>query len=282
MKAYLEKVVTSDESNIRAFHYSENSFETPWHVHPEFELTYVLNSHGVRYVGNNISEYEPLELVLLGSNLPHCWKKDIASEERAESLVIQWSQELMDGVKHFKEIQFLMKNINRGILFKNADLYQVRERMEAIIEAHGFERMLKFLDLLKLLSTVEVEEVLAGASYAYDFSSETNSRIEMVQNFVAMHYPRKIKLAEIAEQLNMTEQSFSRFFSKAMQRPFFVYLNEYRVNRASRLLLETDMQVAEIGYQCGYESLPFFYQQFKKFKNYSPLGFRKMYRNMVQ
>lgn len=280
MKTFLEKVVTQDTSNIRAFKYSQKDFNTPWHVHPEYELTFILNSVGNRYVGNNISDYQPGELVLLGPNLPHCWKNDPESDDRAESLVIQWPKEVVLPLMEFDEIKSLFNRINRGILFHNPEKIDVEQKLNAVIESSGLERYLNFVSLLKDMLKLDKREYLAGASYEYDESNAMNDRIEKVQNFIADHYDRKIKLSEIAHELNMTEQSFSRFFSKAMQRPFFVFLNEYRINRVSRLLLETDMQVAEIGYRCGYESLPFFYQQFKKFKNYSPLEFRKLYKKI--
>ncbi|KXX66568.1 AraC family transcriptional regulator [Flammeovirga sp. SJP92] len=280
MKAFFEKVVTQDSSNIRAFKYSQKEFNTPWHVHPEYELTFILNSVGNRYVGNNISGYQPGELVLLGPNLPHCWKNDIDERENAESLVIQWPKEVVNNILEFDEIKSLFKNINRGILFHYPSSFDIKAKMQVVIESNGLERYLNLIALLKEMNRLEKREYLAGASYAYEESTALNDRIEKVQNFIAENYDRKIRLSEIAQELNMTEQSFSRFFSKAMQRPFFVFLNEYRINRVSRLLLETDMQVAEIGYRCGYESLPFFYQQFKKFKNYSPLEFRKLYKKI--
>ncbi|OHX66344.1 AraC family transcriptional regulator [Flammeovirga pacifica] len=280
MKAFLEKVITQDESTLRAFKYDDKQFVTPWHLHPEYELTYIVKSNGSRYVGNNVNDYHPGELVLLGPNLPHCWKDDSNDEDNVESLVFQWPKELIDPLFSFSDIKYVFQNVDRGILFENPDSINIKEKMLAIIEANHWERYAKFITLLGELHQLKVKEILAGESYSYDSSKDTNNRIDIVQNFVEKNFSRKIKLSEIAEELNMTEQSFSRFFSKNMQRPFFVYLNEYRINRVSRLLLETDMQVAEIGYTCGYESLPFFYQQFKKFKVYSPLEFRKMYRKI--
>ncbi|MFY0627110.1 MAG: AraC family transcriptional regulator [Reichenbachiella sp.] len=278
MKAVIEKVITEDESSIRAFEYSKSSFDAPWHIHPEYELTLINSSSGIRYVGNNISDYKAGELVLIGSNLPHCWKDENDQAEVASSLVIQWPEELMDSLKSFRKIQLLMENASRGVLFKNIEREDIQNQIMNVIEASSLNRYINLVSLLSSLTDLVDRELLAGASYAYDLSKVTNSRIEKVQQYVSLYYPKKIKLSDLADELNMSEQSFSRFFSKTMQRPFFVYLNEYRINRASRMLLETEMQVAEIGFKCGYDSLPFFYQQFKKFKNYSPLGFRKMYR----
>ena len=280
VKAVLEKVVTADESSIRAFKYSEVRFDAPWHLHPEYELTYILGSTGIRYVGNNISDYQTGELVLLGANLPHCWRNDAAQPDRAESLVIQWPQSVMNALLQYRVVCRVMHQAERGVLFRGSNDIDIEKRMLRVIEADSLERFIRFADLFRHLAELSDRVVLAGESYAYEQSHETNNRVEVVQKYVDQHYGKKIKLIEVADRLSMTEQSFSRFFSKTMQRPFFVYLNEYRVNRASRYLLETDLQVAEIGYKCGYESLPFFYQQFKKFKGYSPLGFRKMYRSI--
>ena len=41
------------------------------HVHPELELTYVESSYGVRFIGDNISDFREIDLVLTGSMLPH-------------------------------------------------------------------------------------------------------------------------------------------------------------------------------------------------------------------
>ncbi len=279
MKAVFEKVDAQDESSIVAFQYSQENFDAPWHFHPEYELTYILESSGTRYVGNNISSYEKGDLVLLGPNLPHCWKNDPNLEDAAKSFVIQWPKELLNQIPSFRKIEQLLKTAQRGILFEGVSKSIIAE-IQKVINATGVHRFVHLLELLDLLGKIEKTEVLAGTSYKFDLSNDTNSRIQKVQHYVNEHYQSKIRLKEVAEELHMTEQSFSRFFSRVMKRPFFIFLNEYRVNRASRLLVETELQVNEIGYQCGYDSLPFFYQQFKKFKGYSPLAFRKMYRKV--
>jgi AraC-like DNA-binding protein len=96
-----------------------------------------------------------------------------------------------------------------------------------------------------------------------------------VHDFISKNYIHKVHLKEVAYLVNMSEQSFSRFFSKMMGRPFFTFLNEYRINIAVRMLLDGDNSVSEIAYSCGYESLPFFHKQFNKYRGGTPLVFRK-------
>ena len=276
MKAVLEKISNPQASVITAFNYVEDHFSAPWHYHPEYELTCILESEGIRYVGNHISEYQPLDLVLLGTNLPHRWKKSEESTGKASSLVIQWKPAVLPKIVDLQAIQQLLTRANRGLFFRREVVEEILPRMKAIVLSEG-NRYLQLLNLLHMLSEIDEYEFLSGESFSPDLSEKTSDRLDKVQQYVEDHYTEKISLAQVADLVNMTESSFSRFFSRVMQKPFFSFLNEYRINRASKLLIESEQGIAEIGFSCGYESLPFFYKQFKKIKGYSPRAFRKSY-----
>ncbi len=278
MKAKLEKVDLKEDESIHAFIYSKKEFDAPWHFHPEYELTLVLKSSGIRYVGNNISSFQEGELVLLGGNLPHCWKNEGLTQDESSSLVIQWKKKVIADLPSFENIRKLLVQAQRGLLIESTNKERIIELMYELLRANTIVRYLKLIELLHELSIHPQHLQLAGSSYSSDLSEAAISRLDIIQTFVKDNYQTKITLADIAIKLKMNEQSFSRYFSKAMNRPFFAYVNEYRINIASRLIHETDWQISEIAYKCGYESLPFFYRQFKKFKNTSPLHFRDMYQ----
>lgn len=281
MKAVYEKVNFQSGSSIKAFAVESDRFDAPWHFHPEFELTYILESHGMRYVGNNLSDFHPGDLILLGSNLPHCWINEDPNMTPSKAIVIQWHPELFNIIPEFEEIKRLLNKANRGLKLSVDSPDAILPHLNEMPRLKPLQRLLTLSQVLSELALRATTTQLAGDSYDSDLSSTTNNRIEVIQEYVRAHYMTKIKLADISGKLNMTEQAFSRFFSKVMNRPFFVFLNEYRCNIASRLLLETDLQVTEIAFKCGYESLPFFYQQFRKFKEHSPREFRKMYQKLV-
>ncbi|RYE22462.1 MAG: cupin domain-containing protein, partial [Sphingobacteriaceae bacterium] len=75
---------------VRRFHQKE--FTSPYHFHPEYELTLILEGEGNRYVGNDMSVYSAGDLVLLGENLPHCWKSSTLANNtlNASSIVVQF------------------------------------------------------------------------------------------------------------------------------------------------------------------------------------------------
>ncbi|TRX60626.1 AraC family transcriptional regulator [Fulvivirga sp. M361] len=277
MKAVFEKVYSGDEEAITAFIYEDKTFNAPWHYHPEYELTLILKGIGMRYVGNDVSAYAPGDMVLLGTGLPHCWRTS-ASSNGAKSVVIQWQGSALPKIPEFNAIHHLLTLSQRGVRFSE-DLKEVF--LQLVLTREPFLRFTRFISLLHQLTQSKNYQLLASASYQIDTSKRTNDRLDLIHQYLSAHFQERITLAQMATLLSMTNESFSRFFSKRMQKPFFSFLNEYRVNRAGRLLIETDQQVAEIGYSCGYESLPFFFKQFKKYKGYSPLDFRKRYREQV-
>nr|WP_010925638.1 AraC family transcriptional regulator [Microscilla sp. PRE1]AAK62846.1 MS124, putative transcriptional activator [Microscilla sp. PRE1] len=282
MKPVLEKVNLKELETVHAFIYSKPTFESPWHFHPEYELTLILKGSGIRYVGDDISDFKEGDLVMLGSNLPHCWKNDQEHTGESKSLVIQWPEKTIGDLPLFNGIKTLMTKSQRGLRLGAEILNRTSNLMYKVLESSGIQRYLRLIELLDHLAEQAEHNFITGASYSYDLSSSTTNRLDTVQTFVKNRYKGKIRLSDVADELNMSEQAFSRFFSKTMNKPFFLFLNEYRVNIASRMILETDLQMAEIAYKCGYDSLPFFYKQFKKLKGYTPLDFRKMYTHTTK
>ena len=53
------------------------------------------------------------------------------------------------------------------------------------------------------------------------------------------------------------------------------YLKAYRIEKASRKLLNTDMNVTDIAYSSGFNDLSYFIKTFKEIKGTTPTQFRK-------
>lgn len=276
MKPFLEPIQLGKQQSILAFQYDKPHFETPWHFHPQHELTYIEESIGTKFIGDYVGAYEPGELVLLRSNLPHCWKNHVQQDGKSVSIVVQWNKGVFAKVPELVALFDMLTAASKGIIYNKVEIGPLIPVLKELPLLTGHKLYVQFLDLLVRLSGCTYR-TLSEASFIDDLPLEYGSRMAKTHEFVEAHYGRKIYLKELADLVNMSEQSFSRFFSKMMGRPFFTFLNEYRVNMASRMLIDTDWSVSQIGYTCGYESLPFFHKQFNKFKGESPSRYRRKY-----
>ena len=279
MKPVLENIRLEDQS-IVAFRHCNKNFETPWHFHPQHELTYIEESVGTKFIGDYVGPYEPGELVLLRSNLPHCWKNYQTKKGHSTSTVIQWNKGIFTQVPELQPVFDMLRVAARGLLFDESLNQSLIPKLKSLPELPSDQLYVSLLALLIELAKGNFT-TLSESSFVDDLPNEYNNRMSKIHDFVDRHYGRKIYLRELSDLVNMSEQSFSRFFSKMMGRPFFTFLNEYRINMASRMLINTDWSVAEIGFRCGYESLPFFHKQFNKFKSQSPSKFRKQYAEQL-
>lgn len=278
MKARFEAIAPSETTSLNAFFQQKKEFDFPYHYHPEYELTLITSSGGIRYVGNHFGDFRENDLVLLGPNLPHCWKNPEDQQEPASAVVIQWNENLLgkDWInnKEFKAIKKLLRQANHGIKFSEKVSLGIKEKILQLINMPPFEKLIAVLQILNDLAYTDQYDILCEQGFSYNLNYAENERINAVYQYLQINYKKKITLEDIASEVNMSEESFSRFFSKVMKKTFFAFVNEYRINVACNLLIETDMNVNQIGYASGYESFPFFYRQFKRFKSCSPQKFR--------
>jgi len=73
----------------------------------------------------------------------------------------------------------------------------------------------------------------------------------------------------------MTPTSFSRYFTMKNNKPFSRFVAEIRIKHACELLTETDASIAEICYECGFNTLSNFNKQFKEITLRKPTEYKK-------
>lgn len=276
MKPILEAILIGEQKSIHSFCYDKKDFETPWHFHPQHELTYIEESVGTKFIGDYVGGYQPGELVLLRSNLPHCWKNNSTKNGNSKSFVVQWNSEIFPEVPELASLHQLLKVASKGLIFDNEVVNLLIPKLKSLPDLSGHQLYIQLLIILSELSSSNYS-TLSAASFTDSIPSEYGSRMAKIHDFVGENFGRKIYLKELAELVNLSEQSFSRFFSKMMGRPFFAFLNEYRINYAARLLVDTEASISDIAFSCGYESLPFFHKKFNESYQISPAQYRKRF-----
>ena len=127
-KAVFEKVEPQFGSSFRyqTFdHSTPNKNNNFWHYHPEIELVYISSGSGKRQIGSHVSYYRQGDLILIGSNLPHCgFTSTLNRYERETVAMAKISPELAVGFARTINlfvvaiIKDLSTATNEGVFFK--------------------------------------------------------------------------------------------------------------------------------------------------------------------
>jgi AraC-like DNA-binding protein len=118
---------------------------------------------------------------------------------------------------------------------------------------------------------------LSSKGFIQSPGSPDEERVKLIFEYTLKNYHQKISLDKVATLLHMTRPSFCRFFKNKTKKTYVQFLMEVRIGYACKLLVEDEKNVAEIGYECGYNNISHFNHQFKTITGKKPLEYKKDY-----
>jgi AraC-like DNA-binding protein len=116
----------------------------------------------------------------------------------------------------------------------------------------------------------------------FQLKEADDNRINKILDFTSEHYDRNIKIDQIAAMVNLTKESFCRYFKSQTGKSYLEYLIEFRICKACKILLKNQLSIKEVAYSCGFDSLSNFHYQFKKIIRQSPLEYKMSHSNQKQ
>ena len=284
MKIVKTNIASYTNTSLSVFSREESFFQSPFHSHPEFELVYILESHGKRIIGNAVESFESGDMVFLGDDIPHVWLNDEIfykgiNSLKAKAIVIYFSRDLFgDSFYELPEAQEVKKFFSqaiKGVSITGQTNALISKKMEKLLKKKGFEVVMGLIEILFLLSKSKDLRYINDNSYVSVNDENKNDRLAEVFQYVKSNYKEEISLDEIAKIANLTPTSFCRMFKSKTKKPFVEYLNEIRVSNACKYLIETDLGISEIAYECGYKTASNFNKLFKKLIGTTPKEYRK-------
>ena len=281
MKPHLLKVYLQPESSFNINKNRGSNFYDQWHFHPEFELIYIHKGRGTRFIGNDISRFEPNELFLIGSNLPHMWRCDpdhVLGDQRhiAEVTVIYFNRDFLGtsffDVPEMNSIKLLLEKAKLGV--KISEPRRFNSLISQLHSERSAERVITLLDILDKISITEAKEFVNVTEYPFNHDQFDTDRLNKIFNYSLANFRENISLTDIASIANLTSKAFCKYFKSKTRKTYSQFLLEVRVAHACKLLLERDMAIYEVCLASGFNSISNFNRYFKRIMNKSPSEYR--------
>lgn len=95
-----------------------------------------------------------------------------------------------------------------------------------------------------------------------------------VINYCRQNYDKEISLSSVAKALFLNKDSVSRIFSKNIGISFNSFINELRIVKACSLLSESDKNIVDIAFECGFKNQGTFNAAFKAFTKMTPREYK--------
>ena len=155
----LEKIRPDIKSTFKLLEMDEkHTCHNPyWHIHPEYELTYISSGVGKRQVGTHISFFTEGELIFLGPYVPH-FRFSMGEPQVYKEVTLQIPAEFLEkDLFTLPEFPFMnrLKSLSlHGISYGDKIRKEVGEKMHLMCRHEGYQRLELVLMLLELLELV--------------------------------------------------------------------------------------------------------------------------------
>lgn len=99
--------------------------------------------------------------------------------------------------------------------------------------------------------------------------------MQIILQYLQEHLQEQITIDDMISLVSISKYHFIRLFKRFFGVTPYHYLNTLRINHAKTLLRTTQLSIADIAWQCGFQDTSNFICQFKKCTSQRPTSYRK-------
>jgi AraC-like DNA-binding protein len=280
------KVLPPPMRTINVVVNKRHHFLNPFHFHPELEISLILKSSGIRFVGDSVEAFQAGDLVFIGSSIPHCWRNDHSCLHdplhEAEMLTIHFSRSFVgEAFYQLPECGLINEFLDKarlGVRITGQTQQDISSHLLSLGHQDGINRIITLLTILERLSRSDEIVPLASPGFVNAYSDQGTERINQVYLHVINNLSNNIPLREVASLTNLSETAFCRYFKAKTGKSFSTFLNQIRIGYACKLLIESPQSITQIAYDSGYNSLANFIIQFKGIMQQTPRQYQLKFR----
>ncbi len=258
------------------------------HKHKFIEVVYILSGRAMHFVEGECREVGRGDLFIINMDTPHSFEpvddpcdpflsydllftaeffdENMTGEHFIESLNDSYAFFSLFGGKQKKHPYFSVTGSSYtmfGELFHRIYL-EYRGREKGYLEIIRGYMIQLIITIFRLNEAGNVRSQRQGAQ-----------PVEYVLDYIRRNYNRRIAANELAERVYFNQDYLARLFKENTGYSITGMVQKVRVENVCRLLSTTNLTIAQIARECGFEDMKFFYKVFKKHIGVLPSDYRK-------
>lgn len=244
------------------------------HIHKEFEIGMLLKGNARILYGNQVMQTQQGDLFIFNPNEAH--EITAIGSESVRIAYIHLSRyfcnEYLQLLRHIIFDAHIISGAQSAAGIRNAFLQTVSHYI-AGDSLNMLRCMGDFFQFLNLLLETLPYHNLSSDDYGYD--KKKSLRIERILESIDSHYNEKLSLAALAQSEGISPSYLSYFIHKNTGMTFQALLTNARLEKAAKLLIQSNMRAIDICLESGFSDLKYMNQAFQKHFNCSPSEFRE-------
>lgn len=285
MAVYVWQQAMDPDFPLAVLEYEVRGDADPMHWHDHFEIALVTEGRGVFMFGRRPLEAEAGDVFFIDNTQPHVALPDRGGPMRL--LLVLFRPELIAPAG--------CRELDRGYLapFAGADGRSPRVRggtpladelgrllcglQNAYRRDDPAERHVIDASLRLVLGLVNRDPEAGASPDAVRAAADRREQIRPVLAYVDRHCRDAITLEDVAALVHVSPSRVRHVFKDVTGVGFKSYVTQIRVAEAKRLLLGTDLSVADVARMVAYTNLNQFYKVFSRSCGMSPGAYRRHY-----
>lgn len=259
--------------SIKGFEFGYSKSAIPhndYHIHDSCEVFYMIDGSGEYFIKDKLFSVYPGCTLFIPPNTIH---RNRYISESYERIVINFTPEyiepdISDSCKSLFENRIFFPQNSAFIRTIFSELRREWDKLrngdllaKSIIKSNINVLLSHFI---RCESNSFIKEAAVG-----------NPSIERLVQCINTNYHMPITLSFAAEMLHMSPSYLSVLFQESTGFGFKEYIISVRIKNACLKLQNTDKQIRDIAYSCGFNDSNYFSSMFKKIIGISPMQYRK-------
>ena len=252
-------------------------YEMVSHWHTELEMIHILNGEMNVRLNNSTYTAKQNDILFVNPEIIHAATPD---ECRYECIVfdISYLSSAFEGSRYFFE--GLLNNeyfINEYIPFDDSEIHTLVRNVFNLMKNKSSGYKFKVIgEMYKMFGEIIDSHLYSNITGVTELGADKNMhKLKNVLVFMRDNYDKPISLSDMADAADMSSKYFCYFFKEMTRKSPVEYLNTYRVEKAARKLITSDISVTDVAFACGFNDLSYFIKTFKAYKGVTPARFRR-------
>jgi AraC-like DNA-binding protein len=275
-----EKDILNKGFPFRLILNENKDFNWPMHWHNATELLYVKESKFEITYNNEEHLLNESDIVYIPAGRLHGFN---SSTKTGKRIFLNYDFSLFENYIDHSKIDIHLHDITIFSKNKNGGLYcEIESNLEKLIEEYNQNNpacqlaiIARILDIYLLIYRSIMQKIDCIAT---DNNISRNCGFERISGafkYIEKNYMASIKLKDVSNAAGFSEYHFSRIFKAITDKNFREYLNEFRIKKAEKSLMDFNNTIADTANLSGFSNISTFERLFKKANGCTPLEYRK-------